>query len=228
MASNVTLLQMRTSIQFEGGWENSADITPALLNDFINRAVKRVWNVLRLKRGDLLIKRGTVATTINVDTVSLPSDFYQLRKIEIADTSAPTGFRRLRAVDLDVSHQFATLYAKRYRYRLEGVSIVLHPTPQAVESLRLFYIPTAPTLAADGDTFDGVNGFEDLVFDIVIYRCRNRQEQDVSVIERDIARMLAEVSAASDGRDAEPMYLSPYGAAGNVTDDPDDVFWAGW
>lgn len=227
MASNVTLLQMRTSIQLEGGWENSADITPTLLNDFINRAVKRVWNVLKTKRNDMLVTRGNLATVIGVDVVALPIDFYQLRKLEIADTSAPSGWRRLRMVDLDVSHLYAQLFGKKYRYRMEGASLVLHPTPQAIETLRMFYIPTAPVLIADSDTFDGVNGFEDLVFDIVIYRCRNRQEQDVSVIERDIERMISEVSVAADGRDIEPFGINPFGADGSVGDDPDQLYWCG-
>lgn len=224
MAATVTLLSMRTDVAVRGGYENSADITPAILNTFINEAVKQVWDILKSKRDDMLVTSTTLPTVIGVDATALPPTFYQLRKLEIADSSAPSGWRRLRQTSLDVSHQYAQLFGKRYRYRLQGPSIVLHPTPQAIETLRIFFIPTAPQLAADGDTFDGVNGYEDLVFQLALFRCRDRQEQDLASCTREIARLTAQISSASDGRDVEPFYLNPYGAGGGVYSDEDEPF----
>lgn len=228
MASTVTLLSMRTDVAVRGGYENSADITPAILNTFINEAVKQVWDILKSKRDDLLVTSAILTTAVGVDATALPAAFYQLRKLEIADSSAPSGWRRLRQTTLDVSHQIAQLFGKRYRYRLQGPNVVLHPTPQAIETLRIYFIPTAPQLAADGDTFDGVNGYEDLVFQMALYRCRDRQEQDLSSCTREIARLTAQISSASDGRDVEPFYLSPYGdGGGSAGDDPDEAYWCG-
>lgn len=225
MAATVTLLQMRTDVQVRGGYENSADITTAILNTFINEAVKQVWDILKSKRDDLLVTSTTTTTTIGVDATALPATFYQLRLLQIADSSSPTGWRRLRQVSLDVSHQFAQLFGKRYRYRLQGANIILHPTPQAVETLRVYFIPVAPALAADGDTFDGVNGYEDLVFQLALFRCRDRQEQDLTSCTREIARLTAQIQSASDGRDIEPFYLSPYGAASGPYTDDDEAYW---
>lgn len=226
MAANVTLLQMRTDIQVRGGYENSADITTAILNTFINEAVRQVWDLLKSKRDDMLVTSATITTSVGVDATALPATFYQLRKLEIADSSAPSGWRRLRQTTLDVSHMYAQLFGKRYRYRLQGANVVLHPTPQAVETLRVYFIPVAPTLAADGDTFDGVNGYEDLVFQLALYRCRDRQEQDLSSCTREIARLTAQISAASDGRDVEPFYVGPFGSAGGLgASDEDEAYW---
>jgi hypothetical protein len=225
MAATVTLLSMRTDVAVRGGYENSADITSAVLNTFINEAVKQVWDILKSKRDDMLVTSATLNTAIGVDATTLPATFYQLRKLEIADSSAPSGWRRLRQTSLDVSHQYAQLFGKRYRYRLQGPSVVLHPTPQAIETLRIYFIPTAPQLAADGDTFDGVNGYEDLVFQLALYRCRDRQEQDLSSCTREIARLTAQISSASDGRDVEPYYLNPYGASGSIGSSDDEDFW---
>ncbi len=225
MASTVTLLSMRTDVAVRGGYENSADITPAILNTFINEAVKQVWDILKSKRDDMLVTSATLTTSVGVDATTLPATFYQLRKLEIADTSAPSGWRRLRQTSLDVSHQYAQLFGKRYRYRLQGPSVVLHPTPQAVETLRIYFIPAAQTLSADGDTFDGVNGYEDLVLQLALYRCRDRQEQDLTSCTREIARLTAQIQAASDGRDVEPFYLNPYGSSGGIGSDDDDGYW---
>jgi len=223
--ATVTLARMREAIRLEGSWENSSDITDALLNNFINRGVREVWDLLKSKRDDLLVASINITTSPGFEKSPLPDGFYQLRKLEIADPSSRSGWRRIRKVDLDVSHHIANLQGKNYRYRLQGNTLVLHPTPQAAEQLRMFYIPVAPRMADDADTFDGINGYEELVFQIVVMRCRDRQEQDVSVQVREIQRLTANISAASDGRDVEPFYLNPYGATGGACDDDDEAYW---
>lgn len=226
VSSTITLAQMRDSIRLEGSWEGSGDITDALLNDFIRRAICQVWDLLKQKRDDLLVTSTTLLTAANVDFVPLTSDFYQLRKLEVADPSTPSGWRRLRKIDLDVAHRVSTISGKRYRYRLQGSRLVLHPTPQTIETLRMFYTPIAPILTDDDDTFDGINGYEELIFQLVVMKCRDRQEQDVSVQIREIDRLTAAIQSASDGRDVEPFYLNPYGANSSLGDaDDDEAYW---
>jgi hypothetical protein len=239
MARFVTLLSMRTAIQIRGSYENSLDITVPILNDFINEACAEVWDILKSKRDDRLVVAVTLTTVPGQDFIDLSavapldvngaaSSFYELRKLEIADTSIPSGWRRLRKVDLDVSHLYSTLIGKRYRYRMQGSGIagsvdqlVLHPTPLAVETLRAYIIPSAPILVADGDKFNSVSAYEELVFQLAWRRCRDRQEQDLSACDREISRLTARISAASDGRDPEPFYLNPHGASGGPDDDLD-------
>lgn len=235
---------MRTAIQTRGSYENSTDITAALLNDFINEAVAEVWDLLKAKRDDRLVVSTTTTTTpgtdfIDLSALSFPdqngagSSFYELRKLEIADPSARSGWRRLFQISLDVTHLYGTLYGKRYAYRLAGSPIgsgstdglFLHPTPQAVETLRLFVIPSAPVLSNDAANFNSVSGYEELVYQLVWRRCRDRQEQDLTSVNQEIARLTARISAASDGRDVEPFYLNPHGVRGSRSDDGDDGGW---
>lgn len=229
MARTTTLAAMRTSIQVEGAYENSVDISTTVLNEYINRSTVEVWEILRKKRDDRLVKAPLlIYSAIGVDTVQLPPDFYELRKLEIADPSSRTGWTRLRKIDLDVTHLYATLFGKRYRYRLQGESIYLVPTPQAVETLRLWYLPCAPVLVNDSDTFDGVNGYEELVFQLVMRKCKVRQEQDTSEADREIARLEARINSAADGRDAEPFFLNPHGAMPRGLGNDDDDLWGWW
>lgn len=240
---------MRTAIQIRGGYENSTDITAAILNDFINEAIAEVWDILKSKRDDRLVTSGIATTTPGVEGVDLSnftvtninatnSSFYELRKIEIADPSARSGWRRLRKIDLDVSHLYANLCGKNYRYRMQGAgfitgggfsadALVLHPTPQVVETLRLYVVPDAPILTNDAQQFNSVNGYEELIYQLVWRRCRDRQEQDLTSVDREIARLTARISSAADGRDVEPFYLSPHGAGGSrgFSDDEDD-WWS--
>lgn len=219
MAGAITLATMRSALLRRGGVEQSADLTPTVLNDFINEGVAQVWDLIKGKRDDRLVTSTNLATVVGVATVNLPVTFYELRKLEIVDSSTPSGFRRLRSHDLDASHLYATLYGKAYRYRLQGATIVLVPTPQAIESLRLWYIPLATALAADGDTFDGYNGYERLIFQYAWKLCLERQDLDPSPADRVIAKYEADIKAAADGRDAEPFYLDPRGSSQGDFDD---------
>jgi len=247
MARFVTLADMRNAIKLRGSYENSSDITDALLTDFINEAIAELWDILKSKRDDRLVSSFTITYLANAPTYDLsvsvdsdmngePTSFYELRKLEIADPSVASGWRRLRKIDLDVSHQYANLYGKRYVYRLQGGGsggagsadqLVLHPTPTVNETLRVWYIPSAPILVDGGASanFNSISAYEELVYQLAWRRCRDRQEQDLSSVDREIARLTARISTASDGRDVEPFYLSPYGSGGGGYNDDDEPGW---
>src|SRR4051812_37293718 len=133
MARLVTLSTLRSGILRRGGVENSADLTTTVLNEIVNEAVAELYDILKGKSDDRLVTSTTLATVVGTASVTLPADFYELRKLLIVDTQQPSGFTRLRKVDLDVAHLYYTLDGKRYRYRLQGASLFLHPTPQAIE-----------------------------------------------------------------------------------------------
>lgn len=222
MPRTSTLSELRTYVQRRGSYENSSDITDAILNDFINEAISETYDLLVQRWADYYITRGTLVTVAGTDTVALPTTFYKLRKLEVVDDASPSGYRRLTPVDLEVSHTLgAQVTAKHYRYRIEAGNLVLMPTPTVVESLRLFYIPYATKLSADGDTFDGINGYEELAVQFALLRCKMREELPTDDIEREIARLTVRVRSAGDGRDASsPMYFNPYGSP-----DGDDDWW---
>lgn len=215
MAWTTTLADLRTAVLRRGGVELSADLTPVVLNEFVNEAVAELWDLLRQKGDDLLVTSTTLPTSPGVNTVALPSTFYKLRKLEIVDASTVSGYRRLRSHDLDSSHLFGpTVAGKAYRYRLQGSNLVLVPTPLAIETLRLWYVPHATRMVADVDVLDGYNGYEELIIQLAWRRCLVRQDLDTSTSDREIGRLTMRIEAASDGRDAEPFYLSPLGARG--------------
>lgn len=224
MTRTITLANLRTAVLQRGGVENSADLTPSVLNGYVNEGIAEFWDILKSKRDDRLVTSTTLTTSINVDNVTLPSDFYELRKLEIVDSNSPSGYTRLRKVDLDATHRYYTLYGKRYRYRLQGNAVYLHPTPQAVETVRMFYIPYAPLLVNDSDTVDGISGYEELITALAWRRCLVRQDLSTASMDAEIQRLAARISAAADGRDDEPFALDPRGVTGTAYDD-DNTWW---
>lgn len=219
MARTITLAEFRTAILERGGWSVSGDLTPTVLADVVNQAITELWDLLIDADKDRYATSTTLSTAVGSDSVSLPDDFYELRKLEISDGAG--GWNRLLPHALEVSHQYRTSSGKWFRYRLQGSNIRLVPTPQSIETLRLWYIPWAARLVADGDTFDGVNGYEELVIQIGKYRCEVRQDlpsQDAT--SREIARLTKRIRAAANDRDAsEPFYIDPHGPPYGFEDD---------
>jgi hypothetical protein len=211
MARTVTLASLRTSVQRRGSLENSSDITSAMLTEFINEAVAETYDILVEKWSDYFLSSTTLSFAAGATTASLPADFYKLRALFIADASVPSGLRRLRTHDLTSAHMFYTVVAKNYRYRLQAGNLVIVPAAVSAETLTLYYVPCCPVLAADLDTFDGVNGYEELVVQLAYKRCLQRQELPTGDVDNEVARLVARVARAADGRDAEPFYLDEAG-----------------
>lgn len=223
MANTRTLLQLRTSVQSRGGYENSSDITSTMLTEFINEAIAEVYDIIVGKWVDYYTVLGSpISVVAGTASYAVPTDFYKLRKVEMQTTVGI--FRKLLPHDLDVGHRYTnSVRAKAYRYRLQANNIVLVPTPTQAETMQLYYIPFATRLSLDADTFDGINNYEELVVQLALKRCKMREELPIDDIEREVARLVQRIEKASDGRDAEPFYLDPHGPP--YFDDED---WDGW
>lgn len=211
MARTFTLAELRTAVQRRGGVENSYDLRAPILNEFINSAAAELWDILRKKGDDVLVKSETLATSIGSATVPLPATFYKLIVLQLQDASSPSGWRRLRPFTIEESHLFGPSAGGPYRYRLQGSNIVLSTATPVVETLRLYFVPYSPIMTSDSDTLDGLNGYEELVVAMAWRKCVERQRLDTSGIDREIGRLMGRVSRDSDGRDAEPFSLLPPG-----------------
>lgn len=238
MANTRTLAQLRTSVLSRFQWENSPDILPggstSQLNEWINEGIAELYDLLLDKADDRFVVTPNVGDGSQIslvagqDTYALPSTFYRGRKVEILMSgtigSGTERYKRLFTAAVDASHVYTMwgLVAKGYRYRYQGQNVVLMPTPQAPDTIRVWYIPYAPRLVADGDTLEGWNQYEELVIQLAGLRGRMREELPTDDVEREIARLTARIRSASDGRDVEPFYLNPSGPGVGIDDD------AGW
>jgi hypothetical protein len=241
MANPRTLAQLQASVLARGQYEGSNDLDPAKnpsspLTEFINEAIAEVYDLLVQKWADYYTVTGspftTVVGTFNYSLDTIAPSFYKLRKLEVlisGDASDPQArWRRLRPIDLEASHRFTQygLIGKGYRYRLQAGNLVLTPPPTSVDTLRVFFIPYATRLVNAGDTFDGINNYEELVIQQALLYCKRREELPTDDIEREIARLTARVRTAADGRDAgDPFYLAAGGPSDGDDDDDAGVWW---
>lgn len=220
-----TLAQLRTSVQVRGNYEGSADITPAVLLEIINDALEETYTPVNASDDDYYVKLGTAfSLVVGTDTYAVPTDFYKLRKVEILVSTGR--WARLLPVPIDGNQRISQwgLPGKRYRYRLSKAGLTLYPVPASTDSVRLYYTPLAPQLAADGDTVTFDFPIEQkLVLHIALRDCYQRQDLDTSTIDGKIAQYRDQLRTAADSHDdGEPFYLSRGGAYSDSDDSVDD------
>lgn len=180
MARNVTLAKLRGlarlyADQRPGGTnafvpDTSGVADVATCNDLINLALTELYDLLIAARGhEYYISSAPIAVVAGTAVYSFPSfpaDFYELLSLTLE--WGPTTNEVVLGLDkIDNRADFANfsiwaMYSPK-AYRLRGAALELLPTPTTPVTARMQYIPALAPLVNDGDTFDGVNGWEKIV-----------------------------------------------------------------
>jgi hypothetical protein len=180
VARTVTLAQMRTWARQLSDTENDRNITDAELTSLVNRHLCEVY--------DLLVESGppeyyAASTTVNAvaGTIqyALAADFRNLLSVYVHESSSER--RPLVAMP----------EGARGRYK----------APTGASTVTVEYIPAASVLSADGDTFDGVSGWEALVVNRVALDVIKKRGDDPNIVLADIASLTGRVRARSRNRD---------------------------
>lgn len=209
-----TLLQLRTAFLQLGGFENSLDITPAVANQYILDALEESYGLIVACADDFYVIVGApFALVAGTGTYALPSDFYDLRRVEIQ--RGTDWWKMLPAsIDEGTRARSSNVRGTRYRYRVSSSGFIVTPTPTTTESVRLHYLPLAPQPAADTDsvTFDRPVE-QKLVLHIALRDVMLRSDLDTTAMENKIALLSKQLRDASDSHDlGAPFYLSDHGA----------------
>lgn len=206
MAKTSTLAQMRDRVRFLGDFVNSRKFTDAIIDREVNSAVEDTWNVLVSARPDYYTTEQLPSTVAGADSVALAADFFRLRKVEIADG---TRWIHLKRIELNETHRYSTSQARPTRYRLQGSTLKLYRTPDRAYSLRVFYIPSKANMVADGDIFDGINGFEEHAVVGAVMKLKLREQMPAGEWFSELSRLEKSVRGAANNLDVgQPFYLA--------------------
>lgn len=202
MASNVSLATALAEVRQRTHYENSQFVTDPELTNWINRSLKRLYDLLvgtfeeyNLSTADSLIASG--------NTFAIPADFYKLLGVDYI-VSLPDQFQALPRIGWQERN------GSRYGYALRAANVVILPYSWAAgKTFRLSYIPVIATLANPGDTFDGIDGYEEYVFLDVCCKILAKADRDASMFLQAKADMEANIQASAHNRDAgEPPHVS--------------------
>jgi hypothetical protein len=177
-------------------------VTSAAALNFVKFGARRLSAILRRAYGsEYFTTRTTLSTQANVDTVSLPSNFTDLRQLAWMRTSTESVPLEMASVDEWLaSSEDVQPWNSAPKYRLIGQTITLYPCPNAIYTLSLYY-DTGIFVTATSDTISAQPGWEEwLVLDFCI-RVRQKEEKDASdfIVERESVEQ--EILAAAQARD---------------------------
>jgi hypothetical protein len=140
MARVVTLGALVTRLEQRADIENDQHFSTSEKKTLINEGLTDLYDELvTAAPPDYYLKDHTFTTTGSESGYALPSDFYKLRRVQIA-----TSGRRRSLLPMQPDERVVMSTSN-------GASMVVE------------YIPVCTVLEDDSDTFDGVNGWEEAV-----------------------------------------------------------------
>lgn len=190
MPQTVALSELKTRIREVADIDTSSPSNHHITDDFLKRRINAHAKKLRLKLSEKspewFAKNGEFTLT-NTSSYPLATHIADFATLVAAYVKRPSGagveLRELEKFQL-VGHEFARLKSipqgsfDTYQYRLNGPDMTVLPLPPGgnQEKIEIYYIPTFTDLSADGDTIDGLNGFEDWIVYSVAIDVANRQD----------------------------------------------------
>lgn len=139
-------------------------------------------------------------TATGAASYNLPADYYKTLAVEYVESDGDR--RDLRRVSFRERNRFErSTSSTALGYRIVGSTIVLIPAPDS-GSYKHVYVTHADVLSADGDTVDGVNGWEEwITFDVAI-KLMLKEESDASHLIYERNRLTQEIQQAAADRNA--------------------------
>lgn len=193
MARPVSLLELRTWARQLSDTENDPNIDDDELTALANRHQTEVFDRL-VDAGppDYYAASTPITTVAGQIEYPLEVDFRNLVNVYVRESADER--RLIRAMP----------HGARGSYK----------APTGVWTLDVEYIPIPDRLEDDGDTFDGVSGWEELIANLMARDVMLKRESDPSGVMANIARLEARITSRARSRDK--------GASKRITD-TDDV-----
>ena len=221
----ITLAELRVQSRQRADMENSNFVQDSELTSYINNSIAELHDILaEAYASDYYVTTYEFDVTQGQDSYALPSDFYILKGVDLRIDNqdfisvSPFNFNeRNRYSELGV---WDLAGVTNVRYRMIGDNIVFNPVPDRNVRIKLWYVPVATKLVADGDELNDLNAFSEYVVVDAAIKMMQKEESDVSVLMAQKQGLLKRITDRSKIRDAgKPKSISDIYAEG------DDFYW---
>jgi len=223
MGTTITLSALRDSVRQRADMMNSLFVSDAELNSYIQASYYELYDLLIQKYGDnYFVATPYTFSTTGAAQYALPADFYKLLGIDIKPSVSSVEAFPMK------SFTFAERDSADYngcgpRYRINGNNIWFTPLPSAGQTIQLWYIPRATVPVEDGDTIDGISGWEEYVVIDAAIKCLQKEESDVSILMAQKNGLIVRLESVAENRDAG----SPATVADSRSGDYGGAAWFG-
>lgn len=211
MARTVRLDALRAQVrrradQESGGQSNQQLCSEPELNDYINAAWCELYEMLIGWGQEYFLLSSSITTVSGTSDYDLPSDFFKLRGVDVTLSSDETFSAHPYMFEERNSYRLGGSWQPGWPvwYRLKGDSIGFIPIPTGVYTATLWYYPVPATLVSDGNTLDGVNGWDDFVVVTAAAKAAAKEESDglVAQLTRERMALIQRIQSSAPSRDA--------------------------
>jgi hypothetical protein len=202
---SITLLQLRDQARELADMEENEFVSDSELNNYINFAIAELHDILISSQQDYFLSSATGSTVAGTDEYNLPTGFYKLKGVDVKINNdswmaiKPFNFNERNRYE-DVG-SWTMMGISNIRYRVLGSKLKFTPIPESVMQYRIYYVPVATKLSANGDTLDDLNQYSDFVIISAAIKMMIKEESDVSSLNFEKVRILERIKSDAKDRD---------------------------
>lgn len=188
MARTVTRAQLRTRARQLANMENATILWPdADVNERIDTHTCSLWNMLvDAAPPDYYASSTTISVVAGTIAYALPADFMSLQDCFVQEGSTDK-LRQLRP--------------------MRGGERSGYQAPQSSATVTLDYTPNFTTFSGDSSTMDGVNGWDELVVNLVARDLLRKARESTDHIDPEIMRLRAMIIDLGNRDRGHPRYI---------------------
>ncbi len=202
----ITLTTFLDRARKRGDYENSGVFTDELMTPWVNEAIGEYCDELDATFDGYRDTAATLPTVAGTATVALPAAFLKMRGVSLLYSGTYRALDMLEPSRQALGYDLAN--GRPTGYLHVGANLELFPTPDAVYTIRLRYVPTATVLSNLSDSLDVPNGWESFIIEAILLRCDEREERDLRDRKDSIERARMRIRSAAATRNvAGPSYL---------------------
>jgi len=180
MARSRTLGDMRSDVRLRADLVGNQFITDAEINEYLNQSLAELYDRLVGARGQEYYAAEQVIAANGSETYALPATHYETIYVELEDGDSRF---RLGSYSMHERAEYTgnVTTGRPLAFRVIAGNISFLPAPSSSYTLRHWYVPASPRLTADGDSFDGVDGWEEYAIWRAVAYCQSKEQLDVSI-----------------------------------------------
>jgi hypothetical protein len=211
----------------------SAFISDSEITGWLNEGLAELWDVITQANQDYTLESDTVSIVSGTNTYDLSSfdpEILRIRGVTLAIgtlryTLSPCSIRER---DHDPSSVYPYVYLpdyygggsaphnSPYRYRLEGLNLVITPEPQESGTATVYYTPKVTLLSSPSDTTDSAleaHWLKHAIYHACI-EAREKEEEDTTSLQRRRIEMEQRIKKAVKRRTTDPKRIIDVNAGG--------------
>jgi len=204
-----TFAQLKQRSREKADMVNSQFVDNLELENLVNESLTDLYDILVTTLGaDYYVKDESFPTISGQSEYLLPSDFYKMAGVDLGSGSGkpltvkPFMFQERNRYNNALIYDASTDGVLRARYRIIGENIKFVPDVLPSGTITLWYHPACPILSSDTDTFDGINGYEEMVILLTAIKMLQKEESDTVALERRYEALKQRVVESAANRDS--------------------------